>query len=206
MSRSYFAPKTALDVLLSGGAAPPDNPEYWINFRATAAGPAGFVGDGPNSSYSLGGVYPERTLGAFTFGWVASGMSPFEYTTFAAYEHQAGRAGMTAGIDAHTFRINGFEIGQTYRWRASQGAISATVTSGFRIFSDNRVTQLHATPNVSVPQNDVADILAAVFVDPPAWTAGQGYVDIVATTANAYIAKPVANNGYLSAVSWKKIS
>lgn len=183
------------------------NPTYWINMRTTLAGPTGFPGDGPDSSYSTGAIYAERTVGPLTFGWVAANSNMSQYTDFATDEHQAGRAGLLALVDNSTFRVSGFGIGETWRLRMSHAGITATVTSGARIYAEYaRTTLLHTVPSVSIPSSDFGDILGSVFGSPALWAAGQGYVDITMTTADLYFVKASANNAYINAIGFTKLS
>lgn len=182
------------------------NPTYWINMRSTQAGPTGFPGDGPSSSYSLGAIYPERAIGPLTFGWVAVNSNISQYTDYATAEHQAGRAGLLALTDNSILRVSGFTIGDTWRLQMSHSSVTATVTSGVRIYADYaRVTLHHTVPSVSVPTGDFADILGTIFADPPAWTAGQGYADITMTTTDLYFYKASAANGYINAIGFTKL-
>lgn len=186
---------------LSGAGGPAPNPIYWFNLRNSAAGPTGFVGDGPTSTYLTGLIYPENTIGPFTGGQVADSGGAFaNYVGYAAYEHQAGRAPYNAGTDNRTTRISGIVNGAQYRIFMSQGSPGVTANSQMSVYSGNRTGLLYATPNVSVPDGDFADILGTVFGDAAAWVAGQQGVDITAASSDFYFARGALATGNANAI------
>lgn len=178
------------------------NPVYWFNLRGTIAGPSPGVVDGPTSTYSIGGIYPENTIGPFTGGWVASASGiGVDNSGFAAFEHQAGRLGMTSGTDNRTFRISGVTAAVTYNIYLSQGAPGSTPASQIAIFSDNRITLLAQTTNVaSIPDTQFADAQGTVFGSAALWVAGQQPITVAATTTNFYFARGSTSTGQPNAI------
>lgn len=189
-------------------SAAPSNPVYWFNLRGTVGGPAGFVGDGPTSTYSIGGIYPENTIGPLTGGWVAAtgGGILNDQSLFGAFEHQAGRAPFNAGTDNRTFRVSGVSASTTYNIYLSQGVQGVGTASQMAIYSDNRVTLLATTTNApSIPNGSYADAQGTVFGSAALWVAGQQPISVAATTSNFYFARGATSTGQINAIGIQAI-
>lgn len=201
-----------MSLLLTGAGTAVDGggePIYWINCRGTQAGPTGFPGDGPNSSYSTGGAYPERSVGPFEYGWVAANTTGVaQPSNLATYEHQAGRISMTTGLDAAILHIEGFEVSKTYRLWASLGAINAVAASGIRIYSAKGSGELYSVQSAStIPISQMMDIQGTTFPTVPDWVSGQQFVDLTATTTSMYVGRySGVVSGHLMAIAIQKRS
>lgn len=124
-------------ALSAGGGTPPPNPVYWINLRGSAAGPTGFIGDGPNSTYMATG----DTWDVVAHTGVARGVFPnlgyrstsglVDQSGFGAFEHTAGRATFTAGGQLANIELP--EAGMWNVW-ALMGHQTSDRTSGVRVY------------------------------------------------------------------------
>lgn len=181
----------------------------WVNFRGNAA-PGGFVGDGADSIYCLGDVYPTgRKIGGVYdngYGGTGNAANAADDGTYNT-SHQYGRCGSVTSNDNNTFRINGLVIGHTYRFYASMGLIFATQNCGFTLYSDNRVTTIVNVAGGSVVANSMMDIAGTSFTSPALWAAGQAYYQWVATTNDVYFCKSTSgNNAYLNAIGLEDVT
>lgn len=183
-------------------SAAPSNPVYWFNLRETVGGPSPGVVDGPTSTYSIGGVHPENTIGPLTGGWVASAAGAGANNAgLAAFEHQAGRIPFNAGTDSRTFRVSGVTASTSYNIYLSQGAPGSTVASQIAVYSDNRVTLLAQTTNIaSIPDGSFGDAQGTVFGSAALWVAGQQPITVAATTTNFYFARGSTSTGHPNAI------
>jgi hypothetical protein len=176
----------------------------WVNFRSSSGGPTGFVGDGADSVYNIGSdTFPttgREIGGVYPQGWLADASGGADqYTTYAGYEHQAGRIGCTSNTDNRTFRIGGLTAGHTYRLHVSLGAIGAGIANGFTVYSDNRTTSRYALAGGSVAEGSFMDASGNVWSNAATWVSSEVPVDVLATTTDFYFAKS-GNSAYFNAI------
>lgn len=183
---------------LSGAIPPAPAAKAWINFRATMAGPVGFLGDDASDSYSLGEAYPSgRSILGLTFGWSVA-VAQNEYTTFAAKAHQAGRAAATG---TQAFRIEGLTPGMDYKLHMSQGAITTGVGLGYRLFRADNSTLYFPEVNSAgtVATGNFMDANGAVFASPDLWSVGETGVAFTALDT-AILLRRATNSAYWNAI------
>lgn len=190
-------------ALLAKRAAPAPAPPatiYWINHRATLAGPTGFPGDAPGDSYSTGDVHPTgRTVNGYGFGWDVDGSADASnYTDFAAKPHQAGRIASTG---VRKFIIDGLTVGLSYKLHVSQGAIGSGVGCGYRLLRADASTPYAGTNiNVTVPGGSFMDAMGNIFASPDLWAAGEVGFAFTALDTSIQLYRGSTNGSYWNAI------
>lgn len=170
-------------ALLFAATASPSLAAYsYINFRGSDT----FITDDVGDNYSTGFDYPNRTIGALTYGFNTSG-NPLDNVSqnidTALGPHFAGVIPVTSTGDTWDLKITGFTPGVPVRIRAAFGDRNTGHVVAFRFLDTDHTTVLASsgTGGQTLAANQMLDATGVIRTSPADWNSNNAYVQVTPT-------------------------
>lgn len=181
---------------------------YWFDLRGTVGGPVGYPGDGANATYSLGNTLgTDPGVGPYTHGWGANNTGfatdKSGYATFARF---GGYVSAVVATDQQTYQVTGLTVGHNYNLYLGLASISTSITIGYALYQDNRVTLLNQVAGTATTAGQILDATGTVRTDPTDWANNQVPYNFTAPTTSIYITKSSTNPMYLNTLGLEDLS